>query len=374
MQEKTAAEDVGNSHKNQKHTQSFRNAQVKAVTDLNLKMVDRYRQWLTAQQYAPSTTERYCRVARELCHYIGERKLSSVEPMDIGDYLTQALPARWTDNFISDRLGALRSFFDFLYLGGVVDKVAPRFLKSRARMKPLPRSLTQAQIGKLIKTTKEPRDRALLELLYSTGCRIGEVRTLRVEDIDFKERKFKVRGKRKERIVLFGKHAAKALIAYLNGRRIGYVFESKFMLQKGYINRCRNAWIGVWMDYSSGKMPGVKRSKTLGNNKQVSFEQARRRFTKFLKGKSLIPPKRNGPMNRSSLAVRIRELGRLARIANVNPHAIRHSFATHLLERGADIRAIQELLGHTYLTSTQVYTKISNNAVRATFRRFHPRG
>src|SRR5690349_13309755 len=143
---------------------------------VNIEMANRFERWLSAQKYSSSTQERYCRIARRLCHAIGKRALSSVTPMDIGDYLTHTLPDRWGDNYISDQLGALRCFFDFLYLGGVVDSVAPRFLKARARIKALPRTLTRAQIRKLIRTAKHPRDRALVELLYSTGCRIGEVR------------------------------------------------------------------------------------------------------------------------------------------------------------------------------------------------------
>lgn len=109
---------------------------------VNLEMVERFGRWLVAQKYSASTLERYCRIATKLCNYIGNRAMSSVEPMDIGDYLTHTLPDRWADNYISDQLGALRCFFDFLYLGGVVDNVAPRFLKARARPKALPRALT----------------------------------------------------------------------------------------------------------------------------------------------------------------------------------------------------------------------------------------
>src|SRR5882762_3781015 len=175
-----------------------------SIRRVNLEMVMRLGRWLAAQKYSASTQERYCRIARNLCLYIGNRALSTVTPMDIGDYLTETLPDRWADNYISDRLGALRCFFDFLYLGGVVDSVAPRFLKARARAKPLPRALTQIQVRKLIRTATHPRDRALIEILYATGCRIGEARLARVEDIDFKRRTFRVRGKRKERIVYFG--------------------------------------------------------------------------------------------------------------------------------------------------------------------------
>src|SRR5581483_11944701 len=220
---------------------------------LNLKMAERFRAWLGAQKYAPSTQERYHRIACKLCHFIGAEPLASVTPMTIGDFLTQTLPDRWQDSYISDHLGPLRSFFDFLYLGGVVDSVAPRFLKSRARSKPLPRVLTEPQIRKLIRGASHPRDKALIELLYATGCRIGEIRLARIEDIDFRKRRFLVRGKRKERVVYFGERAAKSLRVYLGERRSGYVFQDKIEQQGGYVTRTKTTWLGIWRDYTTGK-------------------------------------------------------------------------------------------------------------------------
>lgn len=342
---------------------------------LNLAMAERFRAWLAAQKYSPSTQERYHRIASELCQFIDAKALASVTPMDIGDFLTKTLPDRWQDSYISDQLGALRSFFDFLYLGGVVDSVAPRFLRARARSKPLPRALTQAQVRRLIRTASHPRDRALIELLYATGCRIGEIRRARVEDIDFKRRAFRVRGKRKDRVVYFGAQAAKSLRLYLRGRKTGYVFQDKIEPQKGYITYYKKAWIGNWKDYTTGEKGGEKHSKWLGNPSRVSYEEARKRFRRHLRenGIDLARHRSDKPLNRSTLSFVVREVGRRAKIARVSPHVLRHSFATHMLERGADIRAIQELLGHTYLTSTQVYTRISNNAVRTAFTKFHPR-
>jgi integrase/recombinase XerC len=347
----------------------------KSFRVLNLEMAKRFRAWLVAQKYSTFTQERYYRVACELCHFIGSRALSSVTPMDIGDFLTKTLPARWQDGYISDRLGPLRSFFDFLYLGGVVDSVAPRFLKVRARSKPLPRALTEAQVRKLIRTAVHARDRALIELLYGTGCRIGEIRVAKVEDIDFRRRRFVVRGKRKERIVYFGRQAAKALRTYLDGRKTGYIFQDKIPQQKGYITYYKKAWIGNWRDFK-GTSSGKKRCKWLGTPSRISYKEARRRFDRFLRENNidLTREKPDRPLNRSVLAFAIREIGRRSKIRGVSPHALRHSFATHILERGADIRAVQELLGHAYLTSTQIYTRISNKAVRTAFHRFHPRG
>jgi site-specific recombinase XerD len=343
---------------------------------LNLEMAERFRAWLCAQKYSQSTEERYHRIACKLCHFIGRKALASVTPMDIGDFLTKTLPDRWQDNYISDHLGPLRSFFDFLYLGGVVDSVAPRFLKARARAKPLPRALTEAQVRKLIQITSHPRDRALVELLYATGCRIGEIRLARVEDIDFGGKRLRVRGKRKERIVYFGKQAARSLRLYLKGRKTGYVFQDKIEPQKGYVTCTRTTWLGVWKDYRTRKKGGVRHTKRLGNRSCVSHEEARRRFRAFLRDNKvdLFRYRPDRPLNRSALTFVVRELGRQAGIPGVSPHALRHSFATHLLDRGADIRAIQELLGHAYLTSTQIYTQISNQSIEAAFRRFHPRG
>src|SRR4029077_12912245 len=246
--------------------------------------------------------------------------------------------------------------------------------KARARAKPLPRALTQAQVRKLIRTASHPRDRALIDVLYATGCRIGEIRLARVEDIDFKKRTFRVRGKRKERIVYFGTQAAKSLRLYLDGRRAGFVFQDKIELQRGYITYYNKAWIGNWKDYRTGKKGGEKHSKWLGNPSRVSHAEASQRFKRYLKdqGIDLVRYKPDRPLNRSALTFVVREIGRRAKIGRGSPHVLCHSFATHLLERGADIRAIQELLGHAYLTSTQVYTRISNNAVRSTFKKFHP--
>ena len=212
----------------------------------------------------PAPPKSLCRIARKLCQDMGKKAPNSVTRMDVRDYLTRSLPSHWGDNYISDQLCALRSFFDFLYLGGVVDSVAPRFLKSRARMKALPRTLSRAQVKKLICTAKHPRDRALVQLLYSTGCRIGEVRTLHVQSIDFRARKLKVGSKRKDRIVYFGAHAAKALGLYLNGRRTGYLFQDKIDPQRGYITYNRTNWIGSWKDYRPGKKRGTKHTKGLG--------------------------------------------------------------------------------------------------------------
>jgi len=294
--------------------------------------------------------------------------------MDIGDFLTQTLPPKWSDDHVTHQLGALRSFFDFLYLGGIVDSVAPRFLRARARVHKLPKPLTQSQVKRLIAATENVRDRALIEVFYATGCRVGEVALIRVELIDFRRRCFPVRAKRKERMVYFGPVAARAIRKYLGRRRTGYLFQDIIPQQKGSLTHTKYVWVGMWRDFGDAVVFGRKHSKEFGSVKSVSRATANAAFRRFLKGIDLKRPERDRPLTRSTLAKIVQEAGRRAKLGMVNPHMLRHSFATHMLERGADIRAIQELLGHSYLSSTQVYTRVSNNAVAFAYRRFHPRG
>jgi integrase len=177
-------------------------------------------------------------------------------------------------------------------------------------------------------------------------------------------------------MVYFGERAAKSVRVYLRERRSGYIFQDKIEPQRGYVTGTKTTWLGIWRDYATGKQGGVRHTKRLGNRSAVTHEEAERRFRGFLRDKNidLLRYRKDIPLNRSSLSFVVREIGRKLGIPRVSPHALRHSFATHLLERGADIRAVQELLGHTYLTSTQVYTRISNKAVRSAFKKFHPRG
>jgi site-specific recombinase XerD len=344
------------------------------TADLNREFAFRFRRWLIVQHYSLSTIDSYGRVVTGFCKHIRKKSVRDVTPMDVGDFISANLPKQWSDNNVAHQLGALRCFFDFLYLGGIVDRVAPRFLKTRRAARKFPKVLTKAQVKKLIATADNARDRALVEVFYSTGCRAGEVTRIRVEDINFRRRCFPVCAKRKDRTVYFGPSAAKAIRKYLGMRRTGYLFQDIFPQQKGYMSHSNTAWAGAWRDFSDPRVYGRRRWKYLGRPKAMSRATAERKFRRFLKTVNLTRPKPDRPMARSTLEQIIRELGRRAKLGRVHPHMLRHSFATHMLERGADICSIQELLGHTYLSSTQVYARIANKKVATAFRRYHPRG
>ena len=242
-----------------------------------LEMVSRFNIWLENQQYALSTRDYYCKIAREACVFFGSKPFCSVGPLDIGDFLRHASTARWTGDRFRAYLGALRCFFEFLYLGGVVNSIAPRFVRGPVKIYKLPRVLTQLEARKLIEAATTARDRAILEFLYGTGCRVGEIPKLKLEDIDFRHRRVRVFSKKRERVVYFGKSAANALKFYIGNRKAGPLFLDNIPVQRGMLRRSGRVWQAVWREY-----PGrVHHTKYLGNPSTMTYRMARETLIKF---------------------------------------------------------------------------------------------
>jgi site-specific recombinase XerD len=340
--------------------------------EVNEEMVRRFRAWLTVQNYLQSTISKYCKMCERFCEFIGNRPIRVVTPLDVCDFIGANLPNKWSDCLVNDRLAVLRSFFDFLYLGGAIDNVPPRFIRPRKVNRRLPSVLTQAQVKKLLMRTRRLRDRAILEVFYATGCRMTELLALRVADVDFATRRIRVRGKRKERIVYFGSPAAEALRCYLHGRKDGYLFQIEYVKQHGNVHATHTTWVGSYSVYPSGKR--IKQIKYLGMLGRISRRTAEVRFKRHLRTVDLTRPIPDRPMCKHTvwkiLSVAARRIG----VKFLPVRVLRHTCATHLWENGADIRTIQEILGHSCLSSTQIYVRLANNEVARTFRRVHPRG
>jgi len=338
----------------------------------NLELAQRFDQWLVAQRYARSTKQAYNRVARKFCLFLGKKSIRTVTHLDVRQFLAEQLQRDLTVEGGNRYLWALRTFFDFLYLGGIVDTVVPRFIRGRPVRKRLPRLLAKGDVIKLIKATRHLRDRAMLELLYASGCRIGELVKIRAEDVDFGRRTIRVSGKGRERLVFFGKSSAKSLRQYLGRRSVGPLFVSRIPQQAGCVSRSGRAWMGYWKDHTHGA-DQVKRCAVYLGSAKLTRAQARRNFDKLVPAEKLIRPTRPRPLATEAVARVIHEAALRAKLGKVTCHMLRHSFATHMLEDGADIRHIQELLGHTSLTTTQIYTRVSGNQLARTYRHFHPR-
>lgn len=227
---------------------------------------------------------------------------------------------------IARRLSALRTFFRFLMREGAIEANPARGVATPKKEKHLPAVLQPADIAILLEQpdTDTPlgrRDRAWLELLYAAGIRVGELVGIDLGDIEVKARLLKVHGKgSKERIVPFGKKAEEAIRAWLEVRPavVGDRFDEEQPLFVNY------------------------------RGKRITARSVRRLLDGYVREASL----RSG----------------------ISPHTLRHSFATHLLNAGADLRSIQELLGHVSLSTTQKYTHLTDSHLIEVYRKAHPRG
>ena len=343
------------------------------TSQLNVELALRFRRWLNAQSYAVSTQTAYHNRALKLCAFIGNKPLRKVTSMDIAEFIASSQPLGSGDLFVNSCLCALRCFFDFLHFGGIVDKVAPRFLKMRPRARKLPEFLTLKKARKLIYAAANHRDRALVELYYATGCRNSELRFVRIEKIDFRRRRFKVSAKRKERMVYYGAPAAKAIRRYIGKRNSGYLFQDIIPPQQGVLTHNANSWMGTWRDFRPGPDYGKRRSKYLGSRKSMSRRSARLKFARFLKGVDLTRAKPDRPLTKSTMGKIVSDVARRAGLGPMGPKILRHSFGTHMVEGGINLVALQELMGHSYLSSTQVYSHLSNKTVVSNFKKAHPR-
>jgi integrase/recombinase XerD len=139
---------------------------------VNEELVRRFSEWLVCQRCSRTTREVYNRVAGKFFQYWGRRKFTEVRPLDIQQFMVESSNRDLSSEVVHRYLWALRSFFDFLCLRGVVDEVAPRLVKSRPARRRLLRALSKANVQRLIGSATNPRDRAILELFYATGCRL----------------------------------------------------------------------------------------------------------------------------------------------------------------------------------------------------------
>ncbi|HEV7237643.1 MAG TPA: tyrosine recombinase XerC [Thermoanaerobaculia bacterium] len=249
--------------------------------------------------------------------------LKRVDHLAVRSYLAHLSRRKLARASMARHLSALRTFFKYLVREGVVEANPARTVATPKREKHLPAVLQASDVALLIEqpdtsTTLGVRDAAWLELLYASGLRIAELVGIDLDDLELRSRLVKVRGKgSKERIVPFGSKAEAALRAYLAVR--------------GELIRDIEAQ-AVFVNY---------------RGERITTRSIRRLFENYVRDAALR--------------------------AGVSPHTLRHSFATHLLNAGADLRGIQELLGHASLSTTQKYTHLNDWQLIAVYKKAHPR-
>jgi integrase/recombinase XerC len=300
--------------------------------------IDQFADHLTYERnVSPHTLRNYLSDLAQFYDFVappgpgGERRhveVSQIDNITIREYLSSLYEQKRKKTSIARKLATLRTFFKFLCREEVLKLNPARLVASPRLEQKLPVTLSIDDVVRFIETpdTDTPlgkRDRAILEMLYGTGTRVSELCGMNVDDIDFANLSVRVRGKgRKERIVPFGSKAKEALEAYLGVR-------GELLAEADEESREPMA---VFLNYQGTR---------------ISTRSVGRMVDKYLK-----------------ICADVRE---------ISPHSLRHSFATHLLSAGADLRAIQELLGHARLSTTQKYTHVSTERMIEVYDKSHPK-
>ncbi len=295
-------------------------------------LVEAFGTWLAkVRGTSPHTLRAYLGESQRFCQWIPERGKTPItaRPSDLRAYLAMRRRGGLGERSLQRCLSCIKAFFRFLEDHGHLEEDPSSSLRGPRTRRKLPFVLTQKEVELLLSLDygdgfRGLRDRALIEALYSTGCRISELLALRIHDLgiqgmDLRSGQVRVLGKgRKERICLLGPPAIEALEAYLPERK---------QLLKKWGEECDALFLG-----------------------ERGTELTARRVRQVLK-----------------------DLGLRAGLARApTPHTLRHSFATHLVDHGADLRTVQELLGHSRLVTTQIYTHLSLERLRDVYEKAHP--
>lgn len=289
--------------------------------------------WLAVERgRAPTTIEAYRRDLRAWVGWLGEHAMSVVdagEP-EVLAYLAELKASPLAQATVHRRMVAVRSLYRFLAEEGSLLDDPTAAVRPPGVRAGLPKALSEAEVGALLDVVvgDDPgslRDRALLEVLYGTGCRISEATGLSMGDVDLPGATLRLLGKgSKERVVPLGRHAVEALSDWLGPRGRPHL-EPQRWARRGDAE-------AVWLNRRGGRL-------------------SRQGAWGVVRGHALA----------AGLADRL------------SPHVLRHSCATHMLDHGADIRVVQELLGHASISTTQVYTKVSAERLRSAYDDAHPR-
>ena len=283
-------------------------------------------EYLTVEKgLAGNTVQSYARDVRKLVDHLNARKvaLPRVTEETVVGFIHGESQAGLSARSLARLISALRSFFRFLVLSGFVKTDATAQLTTPSTWLALPKFLTVAEAEALLQAPDEKkpqgvRDRAMLEVLYGSGLRVSELAALKLAEINLEDGFLVCRGKGgKERIVPLGRSSGRAVRRYL-------------------------AEVRPRLD------PGGR--------------------------EELFLSRRGRPFTRQGVWKLLRQhAGTAGLAARISPHVLRHSFATHLLERGADLRSVQLMLGHSQITTTQIYTHVTRERLRRVYDKFHPR-
>lgn len=275
--------------------------------------------------YTPKTIVSYRQDLNNYFGYVEKNKINylAISREEIRAYLKQLDQNHLKNSTIARHLSTLRSFYNYLVQENYTEINLFNSIRNPKIERKLPNFLSYKELALLLDSIKldtgeDIRNRLIIELFYATGCRVSELCAIKIKDIDFSQKQIRIFGKgRKERIVYYGEYAAKYLDLYLAKAR------------KQLLKENNNDYLLLTEKGTSLKINDVEKiMQKLVNN--IAIQK------------------------------------------HVTPHTLRHTFATHLLNNGADIKSVQELLGHESLNTTEIYTHISNERLRSVYLKCHP--
>jgi len=278
---------------------------------------------------SPNTVEAYMNDVAKFTAYeekmLGRTSPSAVTYGDLQEFIREINKIGLSTRTQARMISGLKAFFKYLYLEGLISNDPTSLLEGPRPGRKLPDNLSIEEIDRITEAIdmslpEGERNRAIIETLYGCGLRVSELINLRISDIYFREQFVRVIGKgNKERLVPAGGTALKFIRLYLDGRRL-HLQPRKADNDIVFLNR------------------------------------------------------RGGRLSRTMVFIIVKELGEKAGIRkNISPHTFRHSFATHLVEGGADLRAVQEMLGHESIITTEIYTHLDREYLKSTIQLYHPR-
>lgn len=274
-----------------------------------------------------NTEMSYRRDLQKVAHFMQQRGKTAVKDItedDLKDYVVYLESNKFAAATVSRNIASIKALYHYLYKENVIKEDFSEELKAPKIEKKIPEIMTTDEVIRLLEqpkgsSLKEIRDKAMLELLYATGIRVTELITLKVSDVNLQMGFIICHDANKERVIPFGMEAKNALIKYLDKTR-------EAMLD--------NPDSDVLFANCSGQ-----------------------------------------PMSRQGFWKLIKYYAKKANIqADITPHTLRHSFAAHLVENGADLRSVQEMLGHSDISTTQIYANMNHNHIREVYAKAHPRG
>ncbi|MAI72640.1 MAG: site-specific tyrosine recombinase XerD [Rhodopirellula sp.] len=275
---------------------------------------------------ADNTIAAYRRDMQRFTNWLGGKNLANLRINELSDYVASLHQEALAPSSIARNIVAIRTFFKFLQLEGLIGENPAELIATQKMWERIPSVLTTQQVDEFLRSPRKSdsyclRDRALLEVLYATGCRASEVCTLRMRDMSLEERHIRCQGKGgKQRLVPIGSRAIVAIQSYCESLRGKLAAKNTHPPEELFLSRSGRALdrIQLWRL--------VKHyAKRVGISDEVS------------------------------------------------PHSLRHSFATHLLAGGADLRLVQEMLGHASIQTTQIYTHVEHSRLKKVHSQFHPR-